>query len=103
MDDERHLDEDRQNQNRHSLCLRNLGVRRRCGWQREGDDVVATWRAERAVAAGTDDEILTLVATHPVGHGRGLTAGGQLVLPQLASGLDVEGTKAATQGRGGTR
>jgi len=43
----------------------NLWVRRRCGWQREGDDVVAARRAERAVAAGADDEILTLVASRP--------------------------------------
>src|SRR5256886_7183704 len=74
MDDERHLDEDRQNQNRHSLCLRNLGVRRRSRWQREGDDIVAAWRAERAVAAGAADEILTLIVAHPVGPGRGLTS-----------------------------
>src|SRR4029077_2512558 len=80
--------------------LRNLGVRRRCRWQSEGDDVVAARRAERTVAAGADDQILTLVGSHPVGHGRGLTARGQPVLPQLASGLDIEGTQVAVQGGG---
>src|ERR1700704_2617704 len=79
--------------------LRSLWVRRRSGWQREGDDEVAARRAERAVAAGADDEILTLVRSRPVGHGRGLTARGQLVLPQLASGLDVKGTQVAVHGR----
>src|SRR5258705_4517242 len=68
----------------------NLWVRRRSGWQREGDDVVAARRAVRAVAAGADDDILTLVASRPARHGPGLTARGHLVPPQLASGLDVQ-------------
>src|SRR5215469_10215755 len=63
--------------------------------QREGHDVVTARRAERSMAARADDQILTLVAPGAVGHRSRLTAGGKLVPPQLAPGLDIEGTQVA--------
>src|SRR5580700_5935704 len=85
----------------HIRCyLRNLGPRRRGLGQRERHDVVPAWRAERAVAAGADDQILTLLRPGAVGHWCGLATRGQFVLPQLAAALDVEGAQVTVHGRG---
>src|SRR5579862_5896361 len=79
--------------------LRGLGECRRSDRrQRKGHDVIAAPRAERPVAAGTDDEILTLATPGPVGHGRRLAGHRQLILPQLAAGIDVEGAQVAVHG-----
>src|SRR5580658_1891815 len=73
---------------------------RRCAFgQRKGQDVIPARGAKRAVATGADDEVLTVCGPRTVGHGRRLSAGRQPVLPQLAAGIDVEGTQE-TVGRG---
>src|SRR5215831_10015729 len=69
------------------------------GGQGERHDIVTARRAESAMAAGADDDILPLIAARPIGHGCGLAARRQFVFPQLAPGLDVKGAQVAV-GRG---
>src|SRR5215469_2113320 len=53
------------------LSNENLGSAMVAGCrQRKGHNVVTARRAEGPVAAGADDQILTLVASRTVGHGR---------------------------------
>src|SRR5262245_47839513 len=65
--------------------------------QREGHDCVAPRRAHLAVATGGDDDVLAAVR-QAVGHRRGLAAGGQAPLPQLAAGLGIEGAEIVVHG-----
>src|SRR5579863_10075429 len=88
MNDERRLYEERKNEEpRHRISPRNLVHRRRGSRQRKSHDVVALRGSQRSVAPRANDDVLTLIGPRAVGHGRRLTAGGEFVLPQFASGL----------------
>src|SRR4029079_13581215 len=76
---------------------RRISICRGLSRQREGDERVVERRDRQAVAAGADQHVLAPVWA-PVGHRPRPRAGGQLVLPQLLAGLDVEGTEAAVDG-----
>ena len=66
--------------------------------QSEGEDVVALFGAEFAVAAGGDDEIL--FAAQSVGHGSGLASGGEFETPEFRAGVRIEGVNLVVHGGG---
>ena len=72
--------------------------------QRERDDVVAAGRAERAVSAGADHEVLPLVSAGAIRHRSGLPARGQVLYANMCStchGLALNGGESAPPLSGG--
>src|SRR5665213_1279934 len=54
------------------------------------DDVVTPFGSKAAVAAGGDDEVLTLLLAGAIRHWCRLTARGQTIPPKLPSGIAVK-------------